>query len=251
MTTNYHIFNTEDVVKAFEGELNISSGLTIPENLSLESVPISMRHTVLDIGVGLGRTIGPLSTMFEKYVGIDFSAKVIAKAKHLFPGADLREMDARNLEFAEKFDCVMFSFNGIDCINFVDRELILRQIRNVLRPGGIFIYSTHNLHYSRAVVWRKTFFVKELFSSGRLRSILSIKNRLNLFWRQTQDDKTHVAHINDPALSFSILLTYVDIPTEINRLRECGFETIATIGNTKTASEYNDDDCWVYIVARN
>jgi SAM-dependent methyltransferase len=249
MSKNNVNFSTLGVVKAHEPIF--SSGLTTPENFSFELVPTSRRHSVLDIGVGAGRTIDPLSTMFDKYVGIDFSEKAIAKAKELFPHADLRVMDARNLGFAETFDCVVFSFNGIDCVNFADRELILRQIWRVLKPGGILIYSTHNLNHSRAAVWKSHFLVRELFSYRPLTAIRLIKNRLILFWHQSQDDKHSVAYINDPALSFTILNTYVDLPKEIERLREFGFSELATIGNTKAAAGYDDDDCWVYIVARN
>ena len=83
----------------------------------------SRRHSVLDIGVGAGRAIEPLSTMFEEYVGIDFLQKAITKRPSGYPSADLRVMDAHNLEFAEKCDCIMFTFNGIYCVRLARREL--------------------------------------------------------------------------------------------------------------------------------
>src|SRR5947207_15676097 len=82
-------------------------GLTAPEQYCLNLVPIPSRGSVLDIGIGGGRTTGPLSEIFEAYVGVDYSEGMIATAKSLFPNADLRTMDARKLKFAVVVDCVV------------------------------------------------------------------------------------------------------------------------------------------------
>jgi len=159
------------------------------------------------------------------YTGIDYSEGMIAAAKSLFPSADLRTMDARNVKFAEPFDCIMFSFNGIDSVAFLDRELIFQRMAASLRPGSYLIYSTHNIENDRVPVWLNHFFVKELFrSSWRIMPVLrSFSNRLRKYWRQHCDPNRAFAYVNDSGANFGYVNAYVDIPREIDTtLRRIG-----------------------------
>jgi ubiquinone/menaquinone biosynthesis C-methylase UbiE len=100
---------------------------------------------VLDIGIGGGRTVPLLTARTKEYVGIDFVPELVEAARRRFPGFDIRDGDARALEFPDaSFDIVFFSINGIDAISHVDRATALREIRRVLKPSGTFLYSTHN-----------------------------------------------------------------------------------------------------------
>lgn len=101
---------------------------------------------VLDIGVGGGRTVPLLSEVAGTYVGIDFVEELVAAATRRFPGIDLRDGDARDLDFPDaSFDLVVFSINGLDAIGHEDRAVALREIRRVLRPTGSLVFSTHNV----------------------------------------------------------------------------------------------------------
>jgi SAM-dependent methyltransferase len=42
-------------------------------------------------------------------------------------------------------DFVLFSFNGLDCLPVEDRPGCLHEIFRVLRPGGVILFSAHNL----------------------------------------------------------------------------------------------------------
>jgi ubiquinone/menaquinone biosynthesis C-methylase UbiE len=44
----------------------------------------------------------------------------------------------------ETFDFVMFSFNGLDYLSHSDRLLALGEIRRVLKPAGLLLFSSHN-----------------------------------------------------------------------------------------------------------
>jgi SAM-dependent methyltransferase len=228
-------------------------GLTVPEQYCLNRVPASERDSILDIGIGGGRTTGPLSEMFKKYIGIDYSDGMVAAAKSLFPNAELRIMDARKLEFPRVFDCVMFSFNGIDSIEYDERRLVFQQIAAVLRPGGYLIYSTHNLQHPRVSVWMNRLFVRELFQAWpRPRPMVrSIINRLNKFGQQSCDQRQSFAYVNDCGGDFGYINTYVDVDKEIETtLRPYGFKVLTVIGNTKQSAGYGLNDSWVYILAQ-
>ena len=78
--------------------------------------------TILDIGVGGGRTTEPLLEHADRYVGIDYSRTMIRACKERFSdrkNAIFMERDARDLSFLgdDEFDLVVFSFNGIDCMD--------------------------------------------------------------------------------------------------------------------------------------
>ena len=252
MFTNEAVYRSRRIVGEFKQMAQ--AGLTPPEQYCFNLVPVSRRHSILDIGVGTGRTTGPLSDLFEKYVGIDRSQNMIATARSLYPNADLRTMDARGLEFTDQFDCVMFSFNGIDYVDYPSRQSIFQQIANVLRSEGYLVYSTHNLHNRRVAGWLRVPIVKELVRP--LRTLLSparlrpIAYRLINFWRQSGNQGQAFAYVNDEGEGYTLLTTYVDIPEEIKNLERHGFAVVATVGNTKQSAGYDADNSWVYIVAK-
>jgi SAM-dependent methyltransferase len=103
--------------------------------------------SLLDIGVGGGRTTPHFLDLCGHYVGIDFVEQMVRLCRERFPGVDFRCRDARHLgEFGgETFDVAWFSFNGIDNVPIEDRRRVLAEVQRVLRPDGAFIFSSHNL----------------------------------------------------------------------------------------------------------
>lgn len=103
--------------------------------------------TVLDLGVGAGRTTRHLAGRCRRYVGIDFAPEMVAECRRAFPGVDIRQGDARDLgDFPDSHaDFILFSFNGIDSLGLADRSRVLCEVRRVLKPGGQFLFSSHNL----------------------------------------------------------------------------------------------------------
>ncbi len=105
--------------------------------------------SVLDIGCGSGRTTFPLMRAGYRVIGVDLTPAMIASAKRLAEefrmDADVRVGDATSLEFPDgSFDNALFSFNGWNQIpGKMNRQKALTEARRVLRPGGIFIFSSH------------------------------------------------------------------------------------------------------------
>ncbi|MEM8781057.1 MAG: class I SAM-dependent methyltransferase, partial [Cyanobacteria bacterium P01_G01_bin.49] len=120
--------------------------------------------TMLDIGVGGGRTAKHFSHRVGKYIGIDYCPEMISACQQRFSGLDNQKsilfevVDARNLSKFEDnyFDLILFSFNGIDYISHGDRVTVFEEIRRVGKTDGYFCFSSHNLQgIEQAFNWKK------------------------------------------------------------------------------------------------
>ncbi|MBD0267318.1 MAG: class I SAM-dependent methyltransferase [Cyanobacteria bacterium Co-bin8] len=106
---------------------------------------------MLDIGVGGGRTAKHFSNVAAEYIGIDYSADMVAACKSRFSSASHPAMfevcDARNMSQFEDntFDFILFSFNGIDYVSHSDRLKVLKEVARVGKPGAYFCFSSHSL----------------------------------------------------------------------------------------------------------
>jgi ubiquinone/menaquinone biosynthesis C-methylase UbiE len=125
---------------------------------------IKPRTAVLDLGVGGGRTTSYLAKVASHYVGVDYSEAMIHACRQKFPGLDFLLADASDLTMFQdaSFDAVVFSFNGLDSVVPNEkRARCLRECWRVLRPSGVFIFSSHN---PRSVL------VRADWDRGRLRA---------------------------------------------------------------------------------
>jgi len=81
---------------------------------------------------------------------------MVDAAKDRYPDREFRQVDARDLSaFAdESFDFVLFSYNGLDCVGHADRLQVLAEVHRVVRPGGVFMFSSHNMDWvHRRRIW--------------------------------------------------------------------------------------------------
>jgi len=101
---------------------------------------------ILDLGCGAGRTTAPLREKGYDVTAIDVSAPM-ARETARATDADCLTADASRLPFRENvFDAALFSSKGLDELQPPNaRYTALREIRRVLRPGGRFAFSTHNV----------------------------------------------------------------------------------------------------------
>jgi ubiquinone/menaquinone biosynthesis C-methylase UbiE len=102
---------------------------------------------ILDIGIGGGRVTPYLRQISKAYTGIDYSEGMIEATRRKFPGVDLLTCDARDLSRFQngQFAAAVFFGAGIDDVTGAERLQILKEISRVLRNGGIFMFSSHNM----------------------------------------------------------------------------------------------------------
>ena len=112
---------------------------------------LPLDEPLLDVGCGAGRTTYALHQMgYTDLVGIDLTPEMITAAislaEHFETKIDFRVGDATRLSFEDdSFGAVVFSFNGLMSIPEQDRrDQALREIWRVLKPGGVFLFTTHD-----------------------------------------------------------------------------------------------------------
>ena len=140
---------------------------------------IKPRMRILDLGVGGGRTTSYLSKVASRYVGVDFSEAMIRACRRKFPDLDFLLADASDLSAFEdaSFDAIVFAFNGLDSvIPNEKRSRCLRECWRVLRPEGVFVFSSHN---------PRSLLVRADWDRGRLRAFARrFISQQNIFFSQ-------------------------------------------------------------------
>jgi ubiquinone/menaquinone biosynthesis C-methylase UbiE len=101
---------------------------------------------IIDLGVGSGRTTAPLQEMGYTVIGIEFCEDLVAFANRELPHVNIVQGDARRLDYEnDSFDAAIFSWNGIDYMYpLLERFQVLREVKRIVKPGGIFLVSSHN-----------------------------------------------------------------------------------------------------------
>jgi SAM-dependent methyltransferase len=222
------------------------------EEVILEKLyPLIKDGTLLDIGIGGGRTTKYLLEVSKHYVGIDYTAQLAQIVKRKYPQAAVSCADARALPMpTEVFDFVLFSLNGLDYIDHVDRLRTLKEIYRVLKPGGFFMFSTHNRGHKgfRKMPWQEDI----SFSLGHLKSCLYTLAHWprHLMIKKHEVLTNQYAIVNDTAHGFSLLTYYISIGQQIAQLENEGFIQIEAYDMDGNRVETDIDFPWTYYLAQ-
>ncbi len=125
----------------------------LAESVAVEGIPALLKlmppHArLLDVGTGTGRISVPLMKLGTDLIGIDLSLKMMAKQREKVPTVRLAQADAARLPFLDQtFDAALTTH----VLHLIGpwREA-LREIRRVVKPGGVYINAWHH-HHDRSV----------------------------------------------------------------------------------------------------
>jgi ubiquinone/menaquinone biosynthesis C-methylase UbiE len=98
--------------------------------------------TVLDVGCGTGYGTAILAEHAQQIVGIDYSSSAVRFARRRYPKVDFRVMNAEQLHFAEASFDFVFSSENLEHLH--DQAAHLKEVRRVLKPGGLCFIATPN-----------------------------------------------------------------------------------------------------------
>jgi ubiquinone/menaquinone biosynthesis C-methylase UbiE len=237
--------------------LSIEDRLQAPEATILNEVGEWLAdESMLDVGVGGGRTTVHFAPLVREYVGVDFSAPLVEACRRRFPSrADsFRVMDARDLGSIDdaSIGFLLFSYNGIDTVGHVDRARVLREFSRVTRPGGYVCISSHNLQGLPAL-YRLS--AEQRSSSYRaLRAVVGqlLLRVLNPPLRQMIT--APYAELRDGALEFRLRHYYVRPTEQLEQLHRVHLKDVRVFGLDGRELDQSElgsaTDPWLYYLAR-
>ena len=112
---------------------------------AIKHLDLTRQHSVLEVGIGTGLNL-PLYPETCRLTGIDLSQEMLDKAVEkvqtlTMPDVTLKVMDATSMDFGEnEFDRALATYT-ISAVP--DPVAVLREMRRVVKPGGIIVILNH------------------------------------------------------------------------------------------------------------
>jgi SAM-dependent methyltransferase len=261
-TTNRRTWSTPAARRDLDGV----HGYTDPgEQAAIERVREEVRgKPILDLGVGTGRTIRILSPLGSASRALDIQPQMVALCRARHPGARVDVGDAREHSDcpSNHFGLVYFSFNGIDAVSSQDRRRVLRAVRRVLAPRGIFLFSTLNLDGPsfrerpwRVRLWRSRNPIRHAVNIGRwLMGVpLDIANWMRIRREGERGPGYAVAPLS--AHHYGVLAHYTTLSRQLEELAQEGFSPEVPVFESCHGDRVSPEDDtskidWFTILAR-
>lgn len=222
-----------------------------PERVLFERHRDALAGAVLDLGMGAGRTTRHLLAGADRYVGLDYSPAMVEACRRAFPDGDFQVGDAADLSRFDdhSFDAVVFSFNGIDCVDHDSRLRILAEVRRVLRPTGRFVFSFHSRDAAGRIkavrLTRRPDLAWVRTSVRGLRSYLRVRRH------QVVTDRYEI--VSDPEGCFGCMAYFITKRDQAEQLEEAGFGGVEIIdfqGEPAPIDELDRDSFWFYVTCQ-
>ena len=100
---------------------------------------VPLEAAILDVGCGYGRSLAELRAYgYGNLLGVDFSAKMLARGWELHPGLALRVLEGRALPLPDESVDAALLLAVLTCIpEDEEQEALAAEIFRVLKPGGM------------------------------------------------------------------------------------------------------------------
>jgi phosphatidylethanolamine/phosphatidyl-N-methylethanolamine N-methyltransferase len=122
---------------------------------AIKHLEVTRQHSVLEVGIGTGLNL-PLYPAACRLTGIDLSQEMLDKAVErvqtlTMPDVTLKVMDATSMDFGDnEFDRALATYT-ISAVP--DPIAVLREMRRVVRPGGVLVILNHFRSERRLMGW--------------------------------------------------------------------------------------------------
>jgi ubiquinone/menaquinone biosynthesis C-methylase UbiE len=255
---NKIVYESKDVTRFYVEQNDLQK----PETTILKELKSKLPEMrMLDIGVGGGRTTTHFAFLVKEYLGIDYSSQMVSACLEKFQDSPQKisflTADARTMKSFKNnsFDFVLFSFNGIDYMNHEDRIATLCEIRRLIKAGGYFCFSTHNLNFlsnkcSIQLSKHPSILASRTYKFLQMR-LLNKKEAWKAIRNSSQNQRHHM--VNDGAHNFQLKTYYITPLEQLKQLSELGFSEIKMYSLTDGSEIKNPSktmDHWVYFLSK-
>ena len=199
-----------------------------PESALFERHRAALGGRVLELGCGGGRIAGNLMPMAATVHGMDIAADMVDYCRRTYLGATFSEGDIRDLSGFEtaSWDAIVAGFNVVDVLSHAERERFLDEMHRLLAPGGLLIFSSHNLACAPLLRGPLQNLTRNpvRIANRLLRLPRSLPNHRRLSRQQRIEDG--YAILNDEAHDYSLLHYYITRDGQQEQLAAHGFELL-------------------------
>ncbi len=207
----------------------------------------ALARRVLEAGCGAGRILGYLVALDGEVHGFDISPAMVAYCRSRYPRARvvLGDLAAPEAAVEGPFDAVLAMDNVLDVFDHDQRGRVLAALRGLLGPGGVLIFSSHNLDYidrltaagprrsrARHLVSRAISRPPDEIVAWTLRMPRRMRNRRRL--APLQQRAADHAIVNDQAHDFGLLHYYIRRDDQARQLAERGLELVECLDEDGT-----------------
>jgi SAM-dependent methyltransferase len=227
---------------------------------------------VLEVGCGAGRVLGYLVALGGEVHGIDISDEMVEHCRRAYPAAHVAVGDLAHIEDAATgpFDAIVAADNVIDVFDDAERRRVLADLRALLTPDGLLIFSAHNLEYvdgpgdarPRATpTGGRGRRIGQLLSKAASRPLADVagyamrlprrirnRRRLAKLERRAADH----AILNDEAHDYALLHYYIRRDDQERQLAQLGYELVECLDadGSPVGQGQGSPSPWLHYVAR-
>jgi 2-polyprenyl-3-methyl-5-hydroxy-6-metoxy-1,4-benzoquinol methylase len=223
-----------------------------------------LSRRVLEIGCGAGRILGYLVALGGEVHGIDVSVAMVEYCRRSYSTAHISVADLGQVRASAtgRFDAILAADNVIDVLDDAERRRILADLRAMLVPNGLLIFSSHNLghgpgdHAGPAPHPRLARLGKVLDRnpSSAVRDVPRVLRRIRNRRRLAplQYRASDHAVLNDSAHDYALLHYYIRRQDQERQLAETGFELLESLelDGTVVAAGEDGRSTSLYYLAR-
>lgn len=141
------VFEPDDYLYFYEDALTEERTKKEIEFLERE-LELDTAMEILDLACGHGRHANRLAELGYDVTGVDISQKFleIAKEDARKKGVKVNfvKEDMRKISFKEEFDRIILLFTSFGYFEDDDNFMVLKNVSNALKPGGLFCFDTFN-----------------------------------------------------------------------------------------------------------
>jgi SAM-dependent methyltransferase len=184
----------------------------------------SLSGRVLELGPGAGRVTGYLAELATELTALEISPDMADACRRRVPSATVLVGDMEDLgDVADaSLEAVVGTCNVLDVLDDPERRALLTEIRRILVPGGLLVFSSHNRDAGVRRPWHpQDWHRPRALASFVMRFATHLRNHRRL--RALERDAGDYALRNDEAHGFTMVLYSISAESQRRQLAETGF----------------------------